>query len=39
MFLESFACIEQWMSGNSPEHSVKPANVVCDLQPISAKKR
>ncbi|MBI5156341.1 hypothetical protein HZA45_03655 [Candidatus Peregrinibacteria bacterium] len=34
MFSDSFLSIEQWMAGETPEHVVKPLNVVCDLSGI-----
>lgn len=37
MFLESFQSIEQWKAGKTPDHVIRPVNIVCDLPPVKAK--
>ncbi len=31
MYTDSFRSIEEWIGGKTPEHTVKPLSVVCDL--------
>ncbi|TSC58442.1 MAG: phosphoglycerate dehydrogenase [Candidatus Peregrinibacteria bacterium Greene0416_19] len=35
MYLDAFESIDQWTRGKTPDHVVKPVNVVCDLPGIA----
>jgi D-lactate dehydrogenase len=35
MYLDSIQSIEQWKDGNTPEHAVRPLNIVCDLPKVT----
>lgn len=34
MYADAFASIAQWRRGETPDHSVQPPRVVCDLPPV-----